>query len=68
MLGELDIAAYSRRVGYRSVSVSNFATLTGLHQAHASTLPFENLDIQMRRPVGLALDRLPTSWSIASAH
>ena len=56
----LDIAAYSCRVGHSIVSVSDLTTLTGLHQAHASTIPFENLDIQMRRPVRLDLGSLQT--------
>jgi len=56
----LDIAAYSRRVGQSSVSVSDLDTLTRLHQAHGSTIPFENLEIQMGRPVRLDLDSLQT--------
>ena len=60
MSHSLDIAAYSRRVGQSSVSVSGLATLTRLHQAHASTIPFENLEIQMGRPVRLDLDSLQT--------
>jgi len=60
MLGELDIAAYSCRVGHSDVSVSDLAALTELHQAQASTIAFENLDIQMGRPVRLDLDTLQT--------
>ena len=40
--------------------MSDLATLAELHQAHASTIPFENLDIQMRRPVRLDLGSLQT--------
>jgi N-hydroxyarylamine O-acetyltransferase len=54
----MNLDAYVARVGYCGPAVASLATLRGLHQAHATTIPFENLDIQQGRPIELALEAL----------
>jgi N-hydroxyarylamine O-acetyltransferase len=44
--------AYFARIGYRG------GGLAALHEAHASTIPFENLAIQMGEPIALDLPSL----------
>jgi len=54
----LDLPAYLARIGYRGPLEPTLATLEGLHGAHTSSIPFENLDIQLGRPVHLDLPAL----------
>lgn len=42
---------YLARIGYRGPLEPTAATLAGLHEAHYRTVPFENLDIALRRPI-----------------
>ena len=49
--GELDLAAYLRRIGYGGDLAPTVQTLTGLHRAHVSAIPFENADILLGRGV-----------------
>ena len=51
----LDLQAYLARVGYRGPVAATRAALVELHRAHAATIPFENLDIQMGRPIRIDL-------------
>lgn len=55
---ELDLAAYFTRVGYAGPTTPSVATLQGLHEAHATSVPFENLDIFLGRPIRLDLSSL----------
>ncbi len=55
MEGGFDLKAYLGRIGYLGALEATAATLRGLHLAHASTIPFENLDIQMGLPIRLDL-------------
>ena len=48
-----DLSAYLARIGQPPVSGADAATLARLHRAHLAAIPFENLDIQMGRPVEL---------------
>lgn len=48
-----DLSAYRARVGQPLVSGADVASLARLHRAHLAAIPFENLDIQMGRPVTL---------------
>lgn len=50
--------AYLRRIGYDGPLEPTLETLRGIHLAHALSIPFENLDIQMGRPVRLDIDSL----------
>jgi len=54
----LDLAAYLRRIGLQELPPANLAGLRALHLAHATSIPFENLDIQMGLPIRLDLASL----------
>jgi N-hydroxyarylamine O-acetyltransferase len=55
---ELDLGAYLRRIGLAAAPVADLAGLRSLHFAHATSIPFENLDIQLGLPIHLDLDSL----------
>jgi N-hydroxyarylamine O-acetyltransferase len=50
------LAAYLERIGFRGTARPDLQTLQSLQQCHVRNVPFENLDVQLRRPVGLDLD------------
>jgi N-hydroxyarylamine O-acetyltransferase len=54
----IDLDAYFARVGFAGPAEPTLATLTGLHLAHATHIPFENLDILLGRPIRLDLESL----------
>ena len=54
----LDLDAYLARIGYQGSHEPTVETLRGLHLAHATSVPFENLDIQLGRPILLDLESL----------
>jgi len=47
----LDVPAYLDRVGYTGPAAPTSDTLRAIHQAHLLTVPFENLDIALRRKI-----------------
>ncbi len=49
----MDTDAYLNRINYSGPLVPTAATLASVHRAHLLTVPFENLDIHMRRPLTL---------------
>ncbi|HRB14595.1 MAG TPA: arylamine N-acetyltransferase [Nitrospira sp.] len=49
----VDRSAYLARIGYQGSVVPSMETLRGLHLAHVLTVPFENLDIHLGRPISL---------------
>ncbi|HEX8328058.1 MAG TPA: arylamine N-acetyltransferase [Hymenobacter sp.] len=49
----VDLAAYTARIGYAGPLTHSLETLVGLHRAQAFSIPFENLDIHLNRPIGL---------------
>lgn len=51
----LDLPAYLARIGYSGGFAPTRATLDALHAAHATAIPFENLDILLGRPIRLDL-------------
>ncbi|WP_158889409.1 arylamine N-acetyltransferase family protein [Amycolatopsis anabasis] len=51
----LDVDAYLRRIGHPRVEPSA-AALRSLTEAHVRAIPFENIDVILRRHRGLALD------------
>lgn len=51
----LDVPAYLRRVGHSGEISATRATLDALHLAHATSIPFENLDILLGVPIRLDL-------------
>jgi N-hydroxyarylamine O-acetyltransferase len=52
------LKAYGTRVGYEGDYAPSLETLRALHLAHATHIPFENLDILLGRPIRLDLDSL----------
>ena len=51
----LDLAAYFDRIEYRGATSPTLETLKALHLAHATHIPFENLDVLLGRPIRLDL-------------
>lgn len=53
---------YLERIGYRGAVRPTLATLDALQRAHVCSVPFENLDVQLARPVsidpGAAFDKI----------
>ncbi|TAJ69697.1 MAG: arylamine N-acetyltransferase [Phenylobacterium sp.] len=47
----MDIQAYFDRVGFTGVARPDLATLKALHRAHAFAISYENLDVQLGRPL-----------------
>jgi N-hydroxyarylamine O-acetyltransferase len=56
-----DLPAYLARIGMPRVDGPDLPTLTRLHRAHIAAIPFENLDIQMGRPIDLDAASLQAS-------
>ncbi|HEY7741541.1 MAG TPA: arylamine N-acetyltransferase [Burkholderiales bacterium] len=54
----IDLDAYLRRIGYSGGLQPLPAVLEALHLAHATHIPFENLDILLGRPIRLDLASL----------
>jgi N-hydroxyarylamine O-acetyltransferase len=48
-----DLSAYCKRIGYERRVEPDLETLRGLHEAHVRRIPFENLEIQLGRPMSL---------------
>ncbi len=56
----VELDAYFRRIGYRGDRAPTRATLDALSAAHVQSIPFENLDVLLGRPIDLdpaAVDR-----------
>lgn len=47
----MDIAAYFRRIGFDGAPDADLSTLRQLQRAHLAHIPYENLDVQLGRPV-----------------
>ena len=58
MSAELDLGAYLRRIGLAAAPAADLEGLRTLHFAHATSIPFENLDIQLGLPIRLDLASL----------
>ena len=60
----MNLAAYLTRIGYHGSHKPALTTLTKLHRAHLTSIPYENLDIHLGQPLTLELpqifDRLVT--------
>jgi N-hydroxyarylamine O-acetyltransferase len=54
----LDLDAYFNRIGYSGDRQPTLDVLNALHLAHATHIPFENLDILLGRPIRLDLASL----------
>jgi len=49
----IDLDAYFARIGYTGPHTATLQTLRALHALHPMSIPFENLDPLLRRPVRL---------------
>jgi len=56
--GALDLSGYLERIGYAGDLRPSRSVLEALHLAHATHIPFENLDILLGRPIRLDLASL----------
>lgn len=54
----VDLDAYCDRIGYTGSRDATVGTLVGLHRHHAAAIPFENVDVLLRRPIRLDLQAL----------
>jgi N-hydroxyarylamine O-acetyltransferase len=52
---ELDLNSYFERIGYTGPREPTIDVLEQIHLAHATQIPFENLDIQLGRPIAIDL-------------
>src|SRR5690606_8248163 len=52
----IDLPAYLKRIGHDGGLDPTPQTLRALHRAHVTSIPFENLEIMVGRPVELSLD------------
>jgi N-hydroxyarylamine O-acetyltransferase len=55
---KLELDAYLRRIGYGGDLHPTRAVLEALHLAHATHIPYENLDVLLKRPIRLDLASL----------
>jgi N-hydroxyarylamine O-acetyltransferase len=55
---DLDLNAYFERIGYTGAPRPDLETLRALQFHHTTSVPFENLDVQMGRRIRLDLDHL----------
>lgn len=55
---DLDLDAYFRRIEYDGPREPTIEVFTALHLAHATHIPFENLDIHLGRPIRIDLESI----------
>lgn len=49
---------YLRRIDYRQIPKNNLQTLNELHKKHVFAIPFEDLDIHLKKPLKVDVDSL----------
>lgn len=54
----LDLPRYLDRIGWHGNAAPDLPTLAQLLRAHIAAIPFENLDVLLRRPIRLDVDSL----------
>lgn len=54
----IDLDAYFARTGYTGSRTPTLTTLNGLVRAHIETIPFENIDVVLGRPIELEPERI----------
>ena len=54
----IDLDAYFARIGYRGSLAPDRDTLNAIVRAHVQTIPFENVDVLLGRPIELAPDAI----------
>lgn len=58
MAGDFSLKDYLARIGFAGTPAADLATLGAIHAAHVGTIPFENLDPLLGRPVLLDIGAL----------
>ncbi|HXX84762.1 MAG TPA: arylamine N-acetyltransferase [Casimicrobiaceae bacterium] len=58
MTDALNLDAYFDRIGWAGGTAATYETLAGLVRAHMASIPFENLDVLLGRPVRLDMASL----------
>ena len=48
---QVDVSSYCRRIGYQGDLKPSLATLRALHIAHVGSIPFENVDVLLEKPI-----------------
>lgn len=60
----MDVRTYLDRIGFEGAPRADLDTLTRIHRGHLTSIPYENLDVMLGRPVDLdpahAFDKLVT--------
>ncbi|MEX2115185.1 MAG: arylamine N-acetyltransferase [Pirellulales bacterium] len=54
----VELSKYFARIGYDGPRASDLTTLQAVHFAHATHIPFENIDVLLRKPIRLDLEGL----------
>lgn len=54
----MDVDAYLERIGYRGARTPSAAALAGILRAQVQTIPFENLDVLLDRPIRTDVETL----------
>jgi len=54
----VDLDAYFKRISYSGNARPTLATLKAIHLAHATHIPFENLDVRLGKPIRLDVPSL----------
>ncbi|NWG52501.1 MAG: arylamine N-acetyltransferase [Hydrogenophilaceae bacterium] len=49
----MQLSAYFERIGFSGEARPDLATLKRLHRAHLASIPYENLDVLLKRPLDL---------------
>jgi len=52
----MKLPCYLDRIEFDGAVAPNCATLAALHEAHVCSVPFENLDVQLGRPLSIRID------------
>jgi N-hydroxyarylamine O-acetyltransferase len=52
----MDLAKYLRRIGFAREARPDLPTLKSIQRAHLLAIPYENFDVQLRRPIGMDVD------------
>jgi N-hydroxyarylamine O-acetyltransferase len=52
-MSELDLESYFVRIDYSGPKTATLATLQALHALHSAAIPFENLDVLLKRTIRL---------------
>jgi arylamine N-acetyltransferase len=50
----IDLDGYFARIGYRGSRAPELATLNAIVRAHVQSIPFENVDVLLGKPIELA--------------